>query len=172
MAKKQVSAAGPFTMSSLIDTDELLTHLLSFVEPGEFIFVGPISKKVLAKYKATVKHVHKCGGRALVKKNCTTYRSVFQSVLHVKQACAYDFPLTAWHIGYKAGQYACTNTLAYSRSCGMKWADAYNGATSKGRLQVLTWLRSRPDCAVFNPEKIAEIAAEGGYLNILRWLRA
>jgi hypothetical protein len=142
------------------------------VEPGEFIYVGPISKKVLAKYKATVKHVHKCGGRALVEKNCTTYRSVFQSVLHVKQACAYDFPLSAWHIGYKAGQYACTNTLAYSRSFGMKWADAYNGATSKGRLQVLTWLRSRPDCAVFNPDKIAEIAAKGGYLNILRWLRA
>jgi hypothetical protein len=167
---------------------DILRRVLSFVGLGQYAFIATVSRGWKQVYASVPRHQADgidCDGmrkQIKCKPNMTLASAVFASVSRLKLACCYSRlydKLTRFKFQLKfiAGRSADINVLQeltrYKRNCYSSQSVAC-GAAEGGSLPKLTWLLSiraeeRPKS--YGISTVADYAAGGGHLHILKYLK-
>ena len=143
--------------------DYLLSHILQFVGPGCYRYVGGVNRRIRQAYLTA-------HGQDQSKIKYTTYRNAVASV-----GC------TAIWIqgqGIAAKFKACENAakggylkvLQWARANGLYWDESTCAYAAKGgHLEVLQWAKAN-GCPW--DYRTCACAAKGGHLEVLQWARA
>jgi hypothetical protein len=175
--RRKVYDSDPSQSTQPLANDAKLCEVLQAVGPGEWLFIGLVSKQWALVYKALQnKHFSNLTARRLQRSMTSTlYSTVFQSNSRL---------LTAWVAGlgtYKsrmpamlpltAGQHASIDTLKYAARLGIHWPtdELCWRAAKAGDLPKLKWLLRRgADSLRYGTSHVADNACEGGNLDMLR----
>jgi hypothetical protein len=150
---------------------EVLELTLSFLQ-GEGLFAVAVSKRWKACYdelpvpstSVQQQHVHTS--------TCTAIAAAFGSPSRVTFAHAAGFQLQAagWKLQECAGKHCSAETLKVAYALGLLWNDNLSRAAAEAaNLPALQWLHTELNLPL--PTGIAENAARGGSIDILRWLK-
>jgi hypothetical protein len=155
--------------------DAILCQVLQAVGPGEWLFIGLVSRQWAMVYRTLQKRQFSdLTARKLQSSiTTTTYSTIFQSKgrLRVAQAAGlstYKSRMPAM-LPVMAGEHASIDTLKYAARIGIRWpADELCwGAARSGDLNKLKWLLRRG--SLCHPTShVADDACEGGDLDMLR----
>jgi hypothetical protein len=147
-----------------------LRLVLQYVGAGEALYITPVSSSWAACYKAvpqhqTWRHLHTSG--------CTSWQAAFATPSRIRLAHANGLRLNRAETSplvRDAGLYADIATLQVAHELGLPWSQSLvEGAARSSVLSKLQWLVLQQHCPL--PERIAEFAAAGGSVDMLRWLK-
>jgi hypothetical protein len=150
--------------------------VLSYVGPGHYLFVTPISNLWKEAYSALEQqqltaYDEKRSGKTENTITCvsqmTLYSSVFASLSRVRLAHESGLDYTSEAYQLAAGRHADVATLAVAQDLGMQYtAKTMSGAAQCNKLAEVQYLHSQ-GCP-WSPSLLS-VAASSGYSELLRW---
>ena len=139
--------------------DCVVREILEWVGTKEFLFVGPVNRRMYNIYKKIV------GGFTTWTSYDAAFSSISRSEMILQQ---YDGMKSI--VCKKAARYGHLKVLQWARNEGCAWSlRTCTVAAVNGHLDVLKWARTN-GCPW--DERTCTLAARGGHLDVLKWARA
>jgi hypothetical protein len=157
---------------SALSEPGVLHHVLSYVGPGQFIYVS-ICREWRAVYTEINKQQAVCRHASRNSAACTAHPAIFASEKRLTLAVELGLDLSIAHdsrLQIAAGKFASKEVLLVAKELGLPFTfNLTIGATACKDLAKLQWLHLEQDVEL--PGCLCAVAAEVGNVDALRWLQ-